>query len=250
MSSNDAAEVFVYTGEGGASIPHDVVRVRVDHSVASIPAHAFYQRTKLIEVELCEDLVEIGESSFRWCDHSITKINIPASLRRIGDWAFYSSLRSAIRLHDGIESIVDDAFAGCIFTNFRVPSLITVIPERMLYWCKSIFSLELPENITEILDGAFGLCYCLRNVAFPPNAVFGYEVFIANGSNITSDLQLLFGNSEARIIHELQHRFDELPIHSIVYYQTYYQGVLQNLIAAINTRSGQRRTTCKAGSDG
>jgi hypothetical protein len=57
----------------------------------------------------------------------------------------------------------------------------------------------------------------------------------------TSDLQLLFG-SEAEIIRELQHRFDGLPIHSLIYYQSYNQGVLQMLIAAINMRSGQRRT--------
>ena len=48
MSSiaNDA-EVFVYTGEGGARAPDDVVRVRVDPSVTSIPARAFFQRKKL-----------------------------------------------------------------------------------------------------------------------------------------------------------------------------------------------------------
>jgi len=41
----------------------------------------------LAEVELCEGLVEIGEWSFARCDHSITKINIPNSLRRINDSA-------------------------------------------------------------------------------------------------------------------------------------------------------------------
>ena len=50
----------------------------------------------------------------------------------------------------------------------------------------------------------------------------------------------LFGSLE-EIINELQHRFDGLPIHRLVYYHSYHQGVLQNLIAAINLRSGQRR---------
>ena len=59
------AEVFVYTGAGGAVVPQDVVRVRVDPSVTSIPARAFYGRKKLTEVELCEGLVEIGEKSLR-----------------------------------------------------------------------------------------------------------------------------------------------------------------------------------------
>jgi hypothetical protein len=113
-----------------------------------------------------------------------------------------------------------------------------------------MFSLELPENATEIDNGAFGNCFCLRNVAFPPNAIlFGDYIFLDEDEmqmdelmDTNTDLQRLFGDSDARIISELQHRFDGLPIHRLIYYQTYYQGVLQILLAAINTRSGQRRT--------
>jgi hypothetical protein len=113
MSNNPIdTEVFVYTGEGGAIAPQNVVRVWVDPSVTtSIPFSAFKARKKLTEVELCEGLVEIGEDSFGWCNHSITNINIPNSLRRIKDWAFFRSLRTPISLHDGIESIGNCAFA-------------------------------------------------------------------------------------------------------------------------------------------
>jgi len=118
---NAHADVFVYTGEGGMQAPQDVFRVRVDPSVTTISTKAFFQRKKLVEVELSEGLVEIGECSFRYCDHSITKIIIPSSLRRINDYAFAVSLRTPIRLHDDIEIIGIAAFSGCIFTNFRVP---------------------------------------------------------------------------------------------------------------------------------
>jgi hypothetical protein len=235
-------EVFVYTGAGGAEVPDDVIRVRVDPSVTSIPPRAFYERKKLAEVELCEGLVEIGKDSFSWCDHSITKINIPNSLKRINDYAFACSLRCSIRLHDGIESIEEYAFGACHFTNFRVPPIITVIPERMLYCCMPTFSVELSESLREIRALAFCNCICLRNVAFPPDAVFSDNIFIREDvMDIHMDLQLLFG-SEAEIIRELQHRFDVLPIHKLVYYLSYHQGVLQRLIAAINMRSGLSRT--------
>ena len=170
-SSTTDTEVFIYTGEEGLEAPRDVVRVLVDPSVMSIPANAFKARKKLAEVELCEGLVEIGErsfGSFSWCDHSIIKISIPNSLRRICNHAFYYSLRTLICLHDGIESIGTNAFASCIFTNFRVPSLITEIPNYMLFNCRTTFSLELSEHISEIGSRAFTHCYCLRNVAFPP----------------------------------------------------------------------------------
>jgi hypothetical protein len=216
-----------------------VVRVRVDPSVTSIRASAFYQRTKLAEVELSEGLMEIGDSAFRFCNNSITKINTPTSLRRICNDAFCNSLQTPIRLHDGIESIGERAFGCCIFTNFRVPSLITVIPDSILFNCKAIFSVEIPHDATEIGDYAFSDCFCLRNVAFPTDAVIGYKIFLEQGNY--SDLQELFGSQE-RIIIELQHRFDGLPIHELVYYQSYHQRVLQILIAAIKSSQGVLRS--------
>ena len=108
MSSNASNatnnEVFVYTGEGGAAVPRDVVRVRVNPTVTSIPSHAFANRT-ITEVELCEGLVEIGDGSFGWCGNSITKINIPNSLRRIIDDAFSFSLRCPIRLQMELKAL-------------------------------------------------------------------------------------------------------------------------------------------------
>jgi ankyrin repeat protein len=47
----------------------------------------------------------------------------------------------------------------------------------------------------------------------------------------------IFGTEEEIVI-ALQNRFHGLPIHRLVYYQSYNQGVLQDLIAG----SGQRRT--------
>jgi hypothetical protein len=257
------AEVFAYTGPDGAEVPRDVVRVRVDPSVTSIPVEAFEKRKKLAEVELCEGLVEIGARSFGGCEHSITKINIPTSLRRINICAFSFSLRTPIRLQDGIESIGRGAFTANIFTNFRVPPLITVIPVYMLSVCKSMFSLELTEEVTEFGRCAFSLCHSLRNVAIPPNAALANYVFVDAELNERlnqyiegepeefqrlikkcswTDLQQLFGGSEEQIVRELRHRFDGLPIHKLVYYHTYHQGVLQILIDSMNTRLGQRRT--------
>jgi hypothetical protein len=147
MMSMDPKEVdFVYTGEEGDDVPQDVVRVRVDPSVPLIPAWAFCGRKKLVKVELCEGVVEIGYSAFQY------------------------SLQCHICLHDSIESIGNATIAGCIFTNFRVPLCITMIPYSMLCNCISLFSVKIHKDVTEIVSGAFTKCHCLQNVAFPPNA--------------------------------------------------------------------------------
>ena len=60
-------DIFVYTRPGGDVVPQDVVRVRVDPSVTSIPARAFSGRKQLAEVELCAGVVEIGKDAFWDC---------------------------------------------------------------------------------------------------------------------------------------------------------------------------------------
>jgi hypothetical protein len=79
-------------------------------------------------------------------------------------------------------------------------------------------------------------------VAFPPNADIGDNILFLEGIQTDTDLKRLFGDSDVRIIQELQLRFDGLPIHRLIYYQSYYEWVLQNLIATIKMTSGQHRT--------
>jgi hypothetical protein len=91
-----------------------------------------------------------------------------------------------------------------------------------------MFSLELSEHISEIGEYAFKYCHCLRNVAFPLDADVIDNILYG-----ATDLLLLFG-SVAEITRNLKLRFDELPVHSTVYYQSYNQGVLQRLITSGN----------------
>ena len=98
----------------------------------------------------------------------------------------------------------------------------------MLLGCPSTFSVEMPESVREILDYAFSNCFCLRNVAFPPDAVIGNNIM-----DEATDLLQLFG-LVADMIRNLKNRFDELPIHSSVYSQSYHQGALHRLITSCN----------------
>ena len=114
-----------------------------------------------------------------------------------------------------------------MFNNFRIPPLIIAIdgdgdysdedrvydsddnlvrlPDQIhkfvLTGCKSIFSLEVPENLREIKYRAFEECYYLRNVAFPPETVFSNYTLIEGE---TADLHELFG-LQSEIIRRLQH---------------------------------------------
>jgi hypothetical protein len=94
----------------------------------------------------------------------------------------------------------------------------------------------MPESVTEIEDFALAYCHCLRNVAFPPNADISDDILLE-----ATDLLQLFGSAD--MIRNLKNRFDELPIHSSVYIQSYHQGALQRLITTgneLDPRGNQR----------
>jgi hypothetical protein len=101
-----------------------------------------------------------------------------------------------------------------------------VIPIGLLNGCLSTFSVEMPLNVTEIGNYALNECHGLRNVAFPPDAVISDDIL-----NRATDLRQLF-RSVADMIRNLKHRFNGLPIHCSVYYQSYHQGALQRLFTS------------------
>ena len=235
---------FVYTE--GVVVPHDVVRVRVHPSVTVIPHGKFQNCTQLKEVELCDGLLEIGGSAFAFT--SIKRINIPSTVKTIGRCAFAWIGLNTLHLPDGISNIGEYTFCSGRFPTFRIPPLVTTIPERMCSTCEGMFSIELPMSITLISASAFGACKSLRNIVLPIDAVVGFrgnKVF-----NNCHDLQQLFigttgvdeNPEEQNIINALQHRFDNLPIHKMIYYQSYNNFTVEQLKEATNMRSNQSRS--------
>jgi hypothetical protein len=107
----------------------------------------------------------------------------------------------------------------------------------MLMDCKSTFSVKMPLTVMVINYSAFKYCHCLRNVAFPPNADVRD---ILNGA---TDLLQLFG-SELEIIRNLKNRFNELPVHSSVYYEPYHRGALQRVNNVIGLDATGNQQDC------
>ena len=129
----NAAKVFLYTGvgEGAIEIPTVIVCVRIDPSVLVIAEWAFALkfklRYKLREVQLHDGLHEICDYAFQNC----RALNV-------------------VHISDGVERIGDHVFSQCILTKFRSPPLVTTIPYALFHNCRSMFSLEVPENVVRV----------------------------------------------------------------------------------------------------
>jgi len=219
MADNSSStEVFVYTE--GAVVPENVVRARVHPSVTAILRGAFKDRNKLEEIELSEGLLKIGEEAFYGC-HSLKQITIPSTVRTLGHRAFYNAANiSTVHLPDNIQKFGNrygcEAFSRCYkLANFRMsPRNNSTIPNEIVCMCLNLFSVEISESDVRFHNSnAFAICNSLRNIAIPHD-VSNIGIFYR------TDLEQLF-NTDNEIINALQHRFDNLPVHKMVYYKSY-----------------------------
>ena len=235
-------EVFTYMGEGSI-VPNDVVRVRVHPSVTRIPDRAFFNRNDLEEVELCEGLLEIGHEAFSQCT-SLKQIDIPFTVKVIGDYAFYECKSlNGVEFGNNIERIGGNAFSrlGCKSSHLRIPPLVTTLPRCMVaHFSKCLFSIEIPEGISRVEFCALTSLGSLRNVAFPADSFIDDDAL-----HICPELRQVLGvkdedgvGSEGlNVINALKHRFDNLPLHKLIYYQSYNNNAVDQLNDAMNVRS-------------
>ena len=236
MATDTNNEVFIYTE--GAVVPSAVVRVRVHPSVTVIPEKAFqaqWRQKSLEEVELCEGLLEIGAQAFENCSE-LKRINIPSTVAIIEGWAFAYTSISDILLPAGVEIIGKYTFAATNLIKFRVPSQTTKT-QGMFSCCGHLISVELPVSVRQIEGDAFSYCSSLRNVALSSDA----KVVASDQFDKCRDLHKLFGTTE-QLINALKHRFYNLPIHKMIYYQSYNNITTDELNNATDIKYSKRRS--------
>ena len=235
-------EGLVEIGEAAFEKCNALERVSVPSTVTIVHQYAFSGCYGLEEIELSEGLLEIREFCFNWCN-SLKHINIPSTVNLIGERSFYMTRISSISLPNGVQNIEMFTFLRARTLKFRVPSLITTIPRGLFSVCICMFSIELSESITDIEVNAFNLNSSLRNIAIPLDTIISGE----NGGAFCqcTDLKQLF-DTEEQIINALEYRFDNLPIHKMIYYQSFNNITIDQLSDVTNMRRSQRRSLrCK-----
>lgn len=97
-----------------------------------------------------------------------TVVNWPSELHEIPDVFRCDPVIEKIIIPEGVTSICNSAFEGCI--NLRevvLPTTLKSIGNYVFASCSSLQSIEIPHGITEIKSGAFANCHNLESIAFP-----------------------------------------------------------------------------------
>ena len=110
-------------------------------------------------------------SSVPWIEYvdRITSIELSNGLTSIGNYAFSGCLAlTSINIPDGVTSIGVSAFYGCsALTSINIPDGVTSIGMWAFYGCSALTSINIPDGVTSIGYYAFYKCSALTSIIIP-----------------------------------------------------------------------------------
>jgi uncharacterized repeat protein (TIGR02543 family) len=91
---------------------------------------------------------------------SIVSVQLPSSLKTIGNYAFYSCANLAsVTMDDSITGIGKYSFFDCYdLTSISIPESVTTIGAFAFASCYDLISVSIPASVISIGDSAFGWC--------------------------------------------------------------------------------------------
>ena len=117
---------------------------------------------------------------------ALSGISMPASLTRLGDYAFMGSHLTDVVLPEGIETIPMGAFKDCSqLQSVKLPKGLTLVAESAFEDCSNLRSIDMPDGVTVILPKAFKHCKNLEQVLLP-SALIGIGKSAFEGCAIRS----------------------------------------------------------------
>lgn len=175
--------------KGDIVIPPTVAYGGKYYTVTAIGDRAFvtnYSSTGIFisSIYLPNTITDIGKYAFTNQKY-LTNINLPASLKRIGDDAFTNTSITEIVFPDGIESIGKRVVMGTKIKKFVVPDTWTEIPPSIFEDCH-LETVIIPNSIKTIGYSAFKGT-ALRGV-YIPNSVetIGAYAFSSNNESVNA----------------------------------------------------------------
>ena len=196
-------------GKGTFANCSSLTEVVIPNSVTSIGGFAFMKCKSLAEVVIPNSVVCINSNSFigwngkleclspsfvyednilfnkdksriiSFRNQKLTSYVIPASVTRIGEFAFSrcESLTEVV-IPDSVTSIGDHAFSRChSLTEVVIPDSVTSIGDGAFSFCESLRNVVIPDSVTSIGDWAFSYCSFPYDLKQELISRFGEKIF-------------------------------------------------------------------------
>ena len=140
---------------GDVVIPESFEHDGVTYQVTGIGDKAFKGCAGLTSVTIPNTVSWIGSNAFKGC-MGLSSINLPVTLTALNEHAFDSCGITSIIIPETITAIPTGCFANCyMLETVTLPAELTTIGKEAFYRCNSLKSIDLPETITTLEQGAF-----------------------------------------------------------------------------------------------
>lgn len=97
-------------------------------------------------------VTEIGPGAFFYCE-LIKRINLPETIKKIGEMAFYQSGIETMVIPNSVDTIQQSAFGFCLNLKYcKLPESMTVFPPGLFWDCISLESIEIPNSVTRFVE--------------------------------------------------------------------------------------------------
>ena len=222
-SEEGEIQIYKYTGNSeNVSIPStNYPWIKFDMVIG-----LFKDRTNIKKVTLPEGMTIIPKETFSGCT-SLTSINIPSTIKTIGERAFNNTGLTKITVPNTVTTIEASAFRNNKeLTTVTLPSGLTTLSEYIFYNCPKLKNITIPSKVTSIGDLAFAMtgitelnipssvktigeqafyyCQNLKGTVIIPKSVtfigskafnfsLGIEKYIIQNPNVTIDEDALDG---------------------------------------------------------
>lgn len=138
-------------------------------------------------------VIAIAPSGFKDCN-SLTSIQLPSSIREIGEFAFLNC--------SNLDEIGKES--GLIETGINLPDKVTTIGRSAFKGCSNLLSVNLPLNVISIGNYAFAGCTSLSQIDYNAEdcKIDGREIFDGSGQENTG-IHVNIGSTVKDIPNEL-----------------------------------------------
>lgn len=148
-----------------------------------------FESTSITSVDIPESVERLGYMAFAYSD--LESVTLPASLAEVGDSAFHETKLTSVAIPDAVTAINIGAFDCCRdmkSLTFGAGSKLKTIGDNAFY-ATGIASLALPDGVTSIGTGAFEVCYNLESVTLSKSLTsMGEDVFEYSLKSITAPM--------------------------------------------------------------
>ena len=176
ISDDRGVTITKYVGENSLA----VVPNQIDGKpVLKIGEYAFSDNCFIKAITIEAKLVEICGFAFQFCDELET-INLPDSLKYIGESAFEGCVKLKSILIPPIDRINKSTFEECCALTFvEIPRTVQLIDERAFEFCLNLREVKMYEGLREIRNGAFFCCRRLKTFYMPDTVIkTGKEILL------------------------------------------------------------------------